>query len=110
MVIGHISQNRQKLLMKHLEDLPSLDEHFGKLQSSYSFLLIDFPLSRRESTVSQVNNSNGANTAQDCSEVSQRDKRVGAGASKLDWMGDLKKTHEKFTFTPAAELSVKSLL
>jgi hypothetical protein len=27
---------------------------------------------------------------------------------KLDWMGDVKKTHERFTFTPTSELNLRA--
>lgn len=76
--------------------------------------LLDFPLSRRESTVSYVNYSHGQPSSFDHTEISQKDfgesyKRPSSAAPKLDWMGDLKKTHEKFTFTPTSELTAKSL-
>ena len=62
--------------------------------------ILDFPLSRRESVVNHSENEE----AEDAEKVTG--KRT--GNQQLNWMNSLKKTHEKFTFTPIEEVQVKT--
>ena len=104
-VINKISKTRQKLLMKYLEEVPYLEDHFSIMihhLSSY-LLCIDFPLSRRESTISQNNNPSLSAAQLEPSElhespVLQPAKR----AEQLNWMNEVRERHATFSLDNAS--------